>query len=507
MDRIYLTTPLYYVNAEPHLGHAYTMVIVDTLARYYRSRGVDTFFLTGTDEHGDKIAEAAAAAGESPKVYADRYSALFRAAWDACGITYDHYIRTTDETHVRFVQEILSRVHENGEIYFSEYGGLYCVGCERFYPEKELVDGRCPDHKTVPTFVKEENYFFRMSRYQERLVQALEKDPDRIRPERYRNEVLAFLREPLEDLCISRPKSRLEWGIELPFDRNFVTYVWFDALLNYTSAAMSRGEEFFSRFWPNVEHVIGKDILKPHGIYWPTMLLAAGFPLFRHLNVHGYWTVEGEKMSKSLGNVIDPRAMIAKYGNDAFRYYLLRESVFGLDADFREESLVARFNGDLANNFGNLVSRTLSMLQRYFGGVLPPASRPEPIDRELAEAFAAAASEIDEHIAKLALNRALESLLRATDRANKYIVETAPFTLAKRESEMPRVGTILRSLAEALRASARLAAPFLPDASAKVAAMLGISGAELIRGDLRWGEAFPDGHRVNAPIALFPRLQ
>ncbi|MGH7821864.1 MAG: methionine--tRNA ligase [Candidatus Binatia bacterium] len=507
MDRLYLTTPLYYVNAEPHLGHAYTMVVVDAVARYYRSRGVETFFLTGTDEHGEKIAQAAAAAGESPKAYADRYSGLFRQTWDACDITYDHFIRTTEESHVRFVQEILARVHEKGDIYFSEYGGLYCTGCERFYTEKELVDGRCPDHKTVPSWVKEENYFFRMSRYQRALIEALEKEPNRIRPERYRNEVLAFLREPLEDLCISRPKSRLTWGIELPFDRNFVTYVWFDALLNYTSAPMSRGEAFFARFWPNVQHFIAKDILKPHGVYWPTMLLAAGFPLYRHLNVHGYWTVEGEKMSKSLGNVVEPRAMIAKYGNDAFRYYLLRESVFGLDADFREDSLVARYNGDLANNLGNLVSRTLSMIQRYFAGEVPPASRPEPLDGELESAFASAEAEIDGHVAGLALGRALESLLRATDRANKYIVETAPFTLAKNPAEKPRVGAILRNLAESIRHAGRLAAPFLPESAAKIAGMLALPAGDLARRDLPWGRGFPDGHRVNAPVSLFPRLE
>ncbi len=506
MNRIYLTTPLYYVNAEPHLGHTYTMVIVDTVARYYRSRGVPTFFLTGTDEHGDKIAQAATAAKESPKAYADRISGLFRQTWDDCGITYDHFIRTTDEPHKRFVREVLSRIHASGDIYFGEYGGLYCTGCERFYPEKELVGGRCPDHKTEPEFLKEKNYFFRMGRYQERLVAYLREHPDTIRPERYRNEVMGFLREPLEDLCISRPKSRLTWGIDLPFDESFVTYVWFDALLNYTSAAAARGESFFSEYWPTAEHFIAKDILKPHAVYWPTMLMAAGFPMYRHLNVHGYWTVEGDKMSKSLGNVIAPRAMIAKYGGDAFRYFLLRESVFGLDADFREEALVARYNGDLANNLGNLVSRTLSMLQRYFQGEVPSASRPEPIDRELASAFAAADADIEAHVSSLAFGRALESLMRATDRANKYIAETAPFTLAKSPTEKPRVGTILRELAEALRHAARLAAPFLPETAARIADLLGLPIAEIQRRDVAWGDGFSPGHHVNPAASLFPRI-
>jgi methionyl-tRNA synthetase len=506
VDRIYLTTPIFYINAEPHLGHTYTMVVVDTLARYWRSRGADTFFLTGTDEHGEKIAEAAAAAGESPKQFADRLSALFRSTWDECGITYDHFIRTTDPEHVRHVQEVVARVHERGDIYFGEYEGLYCTGCERYYTEKELVDGRCPDHRTVPDLRREQNYFFRMSRYQKQLVAHIEANPDWIRPERFRNEVLGFLREPLEDLSISRPKSRLTWGIELPFDAAFVLYVWIDALLNYTSAAAVRGGEFFARMWPAAEHVIAKDILKTHAIYWPTFLMSAGFPLYRHLNVHGYWTVEGQKMSKSLGNVVAPRDMIARYGRDSFRYFLLRESVFGLDADFREEALVGRYNGDLANNLGNLVSRTLSMVHRYFGGEVPPASCPESIDREVEDAFRSAEAEIDGHMSKLAFGRALESLFRATDRANKYIVETAPFTLAKSKSEMPRVGTILRVLVDALARSASLAAPFLPDTADRMVQLLGLPADATERYGADAASRIPPGHRVNAPVPLFPRL-
>jgi len=506
MDRAYFTTPIFYVNAEPHLGHTYTMVVVDAAARYCRSRGVDTFFLTGTDEHGDKIAEVAAAAGETPKAYADRISNLFRSTWDACGIRYDHFIRTTDEHHRRFVQHVLDEVNRKGDIYFGEYGGLYCTGCERFYLEKELIDGRCPDHQIAPKVVKEENYFFRMSRYQERLIAHIEANRDWIRPERYRNEVLGFLREPLEDLCISRPKSRLTWGIDLPFDQNFVTYVWFDALLNYTSAAALRGRQFFDDYWPCAEHFIAKDILKPHGVYWPTMLMAADIPLYRHLNVHGYWTVEGNKMSKSLGNVIAPRDMIEKYGNDAFRYFLLRESVFGLDADFREETLVHRYNGDLANNVGNLVSRTLSMLQRYFQCELPEISRTEAIDHELEEAFADADAEIERQMASLGFNRALEALLRATDRANKYIAETAPFTLAKNPAERPRVATILRTLAEALLWTGRLAAPFLPKTGESILDLLNLPASPLPTA-APWGRGFARGHVVKPPIVLFPRIE
>jgi methionyl-tRNA synthetase len=506
MDRIYVTTPLYYVNAEPHLGHAYTMMLVDTVARYYRSRGVETFFLTGTDEHGDKIAEAAGKGGESPKAYADRYSEIFRKTWESCGITFDHFIRTTDPEHERFVQKILAQVHAQGDIYFSDYEGLYCTGCERFYPEKELADGKCPDHKTVPKLVREQNYFFRMSRYQEALVRHIGEHPDFIRPERYRNEVLSFLREPLDDLCISRPKSRLTWGIDLPFDDQFVTYVWFDALLNYVSAPLARGQEFFDRFWPEAQHYIGKDILKPHGIYWPTMLMAAGIPLYRNLNVHGFWTVEGDKMSKSLGSVVDPRSMLETYGGDTFRYYLLRESVFGLDADFREESLVQRRNGDLGNNLGNLVSRALSMIHRYFDGVIPPLAEPEPADDILLAAFETAEREIDEHIATQAFGRALESLLRATDCANKYISDTAPFKLARDESQRARVGTILRQLAEAIRRTGRLVAPFLPETGEGIEKMLALAPGEIARRDVPWGSGFPDGHRIERPFALFPRI-
>src|SRR5215475_5679314 len=409
MNRIYITTPLYYVNAEPHLGSAYTMIITDTLARYYRANGWETYYLTGTDEHGDKISQAAAEAGLDPKRFTDEVSAAFRSAWDSCGITYDHFIRTTDAYHVRYVKELLTKVYQAGDIYFDRYGGLYCFGCERFYTEKELVGGKCPHHLTEPQLIEEDNYFFRMSKYQERLLRHLDEHPDFIRPEGFRNEVAAMLREPIGDLCISRPKSRLTWGIEIPFDPRYVTYVWFDALINYVSALKYKGEEFLEKFWPEAEHFIGKDIVKPHGVFWPTMLMAAGLPLYKHLNVHGFWTIEGQKMSKSLGNVISPLAMKQETGMDAFRYFLLRESVFGQDADFREESLTTRYNGDLANNLGNLVSRTLAMQDRYFKGVVQPLSAPAPeIDQRLAAAFTHTATEVESHVTNLALNRALE---------------------------------------------------------------------------------------------------
>jgi methionyl-tRNA synthetase len=504
--RMYITTPLYYVNAEPHLGSAYTMLVCDTFARFYRQRGYDTYFLTGTDEHGDKIAAAAEAAGEEPKRYTDRISGIFRSTWEASNLTYDRFIRTTDPDHVRTVQEILRQVYDAGDIYFGSYGGLYCTGCERFYTEKELVDGKCPDHRTVPEFIEEENYFFRMSKYQARLLAELERRPEMIRPERYRNEVLAMLREPLEDLCISRPKSRLTWGITMPFDDRFVTYVWFDALINYVTAVRELGPERFAALWPAAQHFIAKDILKPHAVYWPTMLMAAGFPLYDRLNVHGYWTVDGAKMSKSLGNVVRPLAMQEKYGRDAFRYVLLRESVFGLDADFREDALVTRINADLANNVGNLVSRTLSMQQKYFEGVVQPFGDPRPEDTALAAAYAEAARDVEAQVRDLMLSRALEAILRAADHANKYIVETAPFTLAKDPAGKPRVGAILHNLLEALRMTAELAAPFIPETAVRIAELLNLPDPTLPLPSSAWGDTFADGHVVRKPVPLFPRI-
>jgi len=503
---LYVTTPLFYVNAEPHLGSAYTMIVTDTLVRFYRLRGYEVYYQTGTDEHGDKIARAAADAGQQPKQFVDGVAEIFRKTWVDCGITFDHFIRTTDEEHVRYVREILERVHARGDVYFGGYGGQYCVGCERFYTEKELTNGKCPDHNTTPTYIEEKNYFFRMSKYQEALLSHIHAHPDFIRPERYRNEVLAMLREPLEDLCISRPKSRLTWGIELPFDSSYVTYVWFDALLNYCSGLRHTKKGQFDRFWPQAQHFIAKDILKPHAIYWPTMLLSAGLPLYRHLNVHGYWTVGGQKMSKSLGNVVSPLEMKKRYGMDAFRYFLLRESVFGLDADFREEALVARLNADLANGLGNLVSRTLSMQSRYFQGRVQPLDRSGPEDALLEEAFERSRQEVEEQVAELMLSRALEAVWRALDRANKYIVETAPFSLAKNESSLPRVGAILHRLLECLRVSAELLWPFMPETAERIWALLGLERSQLRLPGARWGQAFGSGHRVGKPVSLFPRI-
>jgi len=500
---LYITTPIFYVNAEPHLGHTYVTLLADVLGRFWRQRGRTVFTMTGTDEHGDKIARAAEAAGTTPQTYADRVSGLFRSTWDAAGLRYDHFIRTTDPYHVALVREVLAEIHARGDIYFDSYAGLYCFGCEQFYQERDLDGGLCPDHRQPPTEIAEENYFFRMSAYQDRLRALLEAQPDLIQPAGYRNEVLGMLREPIGDLCISRPKSRLEWGIELPFDDRYVTYVWFDALLNYVSGIEHVGRP---ELWPHANHLIGKDILKTHAVFWPTMLMAAGRPVFHRLWVHGHWKMHTDKMSKSLGNVVRPLDVMERYGHDVFRYYLLREMAFGQDAEWSEELLVTRLNADLANGLGNLVSRVLAMQQRYFEGTLQPLA-PTGDDLALRAAFADAADLVRQHVEQLAFHRALEAVWKALDHANKYVVEQAPFKLARDPASRPRVGAILHELTEAVRVTAQLVAPFLPETAERIAGMLGLPTTRLADLAAPWGEAFAPGHGTKAPEPLFPRVE
>jgi len=507
----YVTTPIYYVNASPHIGHAYTTIIADVLARFNRSRGYKTFFLTGTDEHGDKIAEAARKANITPQAYADSISAQFRELWPELAITNDAFIRTTDPEHIRTVQLILQKVYDSGDIYFGQYGGHYCVGCERFYMETELVDGKCPDHQVAPEFRQESNYFFKMSRYQDWLISYIQDHPDFIRPERYRNEVLAFLREPLGDLCISRPKSRLTWGITLPFDENYVTYVWFDALINYITGIGYPDGESFKTFWPHSNHLIAKDIVKPHGIYWPTMLKAAGIEPYSHLNVHGYWNIEQSKMSKSLGNIVRPLDLKDKYGLDAFRYFLLRDMVFGLDSSFSEESLVQRLNSDLANDLGNLVSRVLQMALKYFEGKTPESTQnlaDIPEDLTLRERSASVISEVESAFEELAFHKALIAIWDFINLANKYIVTTEPWVLAKDPANAERLRTVVYNLLESLRHVAVLIAPFMPGTSQSILGRIGITdytnqNYDSIR---TWGGLKP-GSPVEKGDALFPRVE
>lgn len=477
MEHFFITTPIYYVNANPHLGHAYTTIVADAMARFHRLRGEDTLFLTGTDEHGDKIVQAAEKQGKTPKDFVDGISAGFRALWPQLGVANDRFVRTTDAHHIRTVQAFLQRVYDAGDIYFGEFGGHYCYGCERFYTEKELENGLCPQHQTRPEFISEKNYFFRMSKYLPWLREHIAAHPDFIRPERYRAEVLAMLESgALEDLCISRPKSRLTWGIELPFDRNYVCYVWFDALLNYVSALGWPDGEDYARFWPG-EHLVAKDILKPHAVFWPTMLKAAGLPLYRHLNVHGYWLVRDTKMSKSLGNVVAPLDMARRYGVDAFRYFLLREMHFGADASFSEEAITGRINADLANDLGNLFNRVLAMTAKYFGSIVPRPADLNGDDSALAALGENALRNFTQLFGEVRFAQALESLWELVRALNKYVDSQAPWLLYKQGS-MERLGTVMFVLLSLMRKTALCLWPVMPAAAASMLAQLGQAPAK-----------------------------
>jgi methionyl-tRNA synthetase len=498
----YLTTPIYYVNDAPHLGHAYTTILADAMTRYHRLAGEDAYMLTGTDEHGEKIAQAAAAAGITAQAMADQNSARFRQAWEALGLRYDDYIRTTEERHRRVVQAILQKLWDAGEIYLGRYGGHYCYGCERFYTDKEIVDGKCPDHLRPLTWIEEENYFFKMSKYQGWLIETIQSRPDLVRPERYRNEVLGFLRDPLLDLSISRPKTRLEWGIPLPFDDKYVTYVWFDALINYVSALGGPGQARFAKYWPHAQHVIAKDILKPHAIYWPCMLKAAGIDLYQHLNVHGYWTIEGQKMSKSLGNVFPAVQPAEKYGTDAYRYFVMREMTFGLDADFSEAAFVTRLNADLANDLGNLVSRATTLIVNAAAGAGAPGpatALEDGVRAAAAEARRALAAAMDE----FAFQRALAAIWEFIGVVNRYVDTTQPWSLARNPAERPRLDRVLLTLAESVGYLGTVLEPFLPAAAARIRAALGATGApRLADAELGRLDRLPPVQKLSG---LFPR--
>jgi methionyl-tRNA synthetase len=510
-DRIHITTAIFYCNGIPHVGSAYEALAADVFARYQRRKlGRDNVtFLSGTDEHGDKIRRAALAEGLAPKAYTDKMSALFHEAFKGLNVDLNYWVRTTDPVHEKFVQDMLTRTHERGDIYFRDYEGLYCVDCERFYTEKELLPGNvCPTHNKPAELISEGNYFLKIEKYREQVRKYIADHPDFIRPERYRNEALNMLGEPLSDLCISRPKSRLDWGIELPFDSKYVTYVWYDAFWAYVSEpATAMGLDKFARdVWPHTEHFIGKDILKTHAVYWPPILLAAGLPLFKHLNVHGWLNFGGSRMSKSSGNVRDPVSYEKAFGPDVLRYFVMREVVYGLDGDFSEERLTERYNADLANDLGNFTSRVLTMAQRYLGGALntAPARDGEERDRALAGAFLGLPERVGAMVDELALNRALEAIWQALDVANKYVAATAPFTLARDPANMPRVGQILTNLVEGLRVVADTLEPFMPVTAGKLFDMLNLD-EKLARA--AYGEGLKPGHKVNAPIALFPRIE
>ncbi|AFV75914.1 protein containing C-terminal region/beta chain of methionyl-tRNA synthetase [Thermus oshimai JL-2] len=499
MEKVfYVTTPIYYVNAEPHLGHAYTTVVADFLARWHRLDGYRTYFLTGTDEHGETVYRAALAAGEDPKAFVDRVSERFRRAWELLGIAYDDFIRTTEERHKRVVQAVLQRVYEAGDIYYGEYEGLYCVSCERFYTEKELSEGLCPIHGRPVERRKEGNYFFRMEKYRPWLLQYLEDHPDLIRPEGYRNEVLAMLSEPIGDLSISRPRARVPWGIPLPWDGEHVTYVWFDALLNYVSALDYPEGERFKTFWPHAWHLIGKDILKPHAVFWPTMLKAAGLPVYRHLNVGGYLLgPDGRKMSKTLGNVVDPFRLAERYGRDAVRYYLLREIPYGQDAAVGEEALRVRYEADLADNLGNLVQRLRAMLLRFAEGRIPG-----PVPGEGLEAGTALLERLHPLVRELRFHLALEAVMDYVKALNRYLNEKRPWELAKEDPEGARA--VLYRVVEGLRIASVLLTPAMPDKMAELRRALGLPEPESLEEAGRWGLTPPGPLPQEAPI-LFPK--
>lgn len=500
----YATTPIFYVNAEPHLGHAYTTTLVDVVTRFHRLRGEDVLFLTGTDEYGEKIQKAAEAAGLPPKEYVDRISGKFQATWDELGISYDVFMRTTFDIHYQVVQDVLKRVYDNGDIIFGEYGGLYCVQCERYYTEKELLDGKCPQHDITLEYRSEENYFFRMERYRPWLRKELENNPDLIQPEGYRTEVLSMLREPIGDLSISRPRDRVPWGIPLPWDENHVTYVWFDALINYYSALVERDE--VDRYWPHVEHFIAKDILKPHAIFWPTMLKSAGLPLYQRLNVHGYWLTDQGKMSKSKGNVIKPLELKDKYGVDAFRYFLLRDMTFGQDSTFSELSLAERINSDLANDLGNLLNRTMGMLARYRDGKVPAQGDVTAEDTELRAAFELLPARISPLIDSVQFDRLLATVMEAVGRANKYISDTKPWELAKDPAQSRRLDTVLRNCVQALRSASILLDPVMPDKCRELRRQLGLELVDLSLDAAGDWSVMDSGFSTNPGEPLFPRI-
>jgi len=510
----YVTTPIYYVNADPHIGHAYTFCVADTLRRHHALSGRAAWLVTGTDEHGDKIAEAAAEAGTTPKAFSDAVSARFRSTWEELDLGADRFVRTTDSDHVRNVREILGRVHAAGWIELRDYEGLYCVGCERFLTERDLEDGLCRDHERAPELRRESNYFFLMSRAFDWLRSHIEENPDFIRPRRYCNETLAMLRDAsgLGDLSISRPRSRLEWGIPLPFDEGYVCYVWFDALISYLTGAGWPDDPAFAARWESVEHLIGKDILKPHTIFWPIMLRAIGLAPPRHVSVHGYWNVEGRKMSKTLGNALGPLEMRERYGFESFRYAVLREMSFGLDADLRHAALVERVNADLANGLGNLVSRTLNLTERFTGGRVPepvPEAVGEP-ERTLEALVREAAPRAHALTEKLELHRALEEIFRVVAEANRLMELRAPWKAAKESGGEPVVRTTLHAACQALHSTALSLAPFLPATAAEILARLGREGAlasaRLPDDAARWG-AVPPGSPTRKGAPLFPRLE
>ena len=499
----YLTTPIYYVNDVPHIGHAYTTLAGDVLARYRKLRGYDVYFLTGTDEHGQKVEKAANAAGETPLELADRVVKRFQALWEKLDISYNDFIRTTQERHKKSVSYLFDKVMSQGDIFLGEYEDWYCTPCETFWTETQLIDYKCPDCNRPTEKLKEESYFFRMSKYQEQLLAHIEANPDFIQPKSRRNEIIAFVKEGLRDLSVSR--TSFTWGIPVPGNERHVIYVWFDALANYITALGYPDETGnFGTYWPVDVHLIGKDILRFHAVYWPTFLMAAGLPLPKKVFAHGWWTVEGQKMSKSLQNVVEPNMLIDRYGVDAIRYFLLREVPFGLDGDFSHMALVHRINSDLANDLGNLLNRSTAMINKYFNGVVREPGTLTELDAAHKAKTEAMIRQVETHMDELAFSKALQAIWEVISAGNKYIDETAPWTLAKDPAHQERLATVLYCMLESQRIVYVILSAFMPKTSARGLAFLGTE-RPVVENDLAWG-GLAAGTEIIKAEPLFPRI-
>ena len=503
-EKYYITTPIYYPSANFHIGHCYTTIIADSLARYKRLTGYDVYYQTGTDEHGEKIEKKAKEAGVTPKEYVDKIIEDAKDLWKSLNISYDYFIRTTDEDHVRRVQKIFKKLYEQGDIYKGTYEGLYCIPCESFWTESQLVDGKCPDCGREVKLVSEEAYFFKLSKYQDRLVKYYEEHPDFILPISRKNEMLNnFIKPGLEDLCVSR--TSFKWGIPVDFDPDHVVYVWIDALSNYiTSLGYPESDELMNKYWPADLHLVGKEIVRFHVIIWPCMLMALNLPLPKQVFGHGWLKIDGGKISKSLGNYKDPREYINAYGVDAVRYYALREVPFGSDGNFSEEALIGRTNSDLANTLGNLVNRTISMSHKYFNGYVINLGINEEIDRELIKKVTSLKGIVEEKMNGLKVNEAIEEIMEVLRSCNKYIDETTPWTLAKDEEKKSRLATVLYNLLESIRVCAILLSPFIPETANKILEQLNTK--ETTYDSIDYFGILEDNLKLNEPKILFNRI-